>query len=100
MDRVGHPELRQGAADAGGQGGARRSAGAVPRRSSGGQVISGVIGSDEIRAVAQAALDLRGADGVEVLVIHGRGGLTRFANSSIHQSTAQEDTGVRVRVVK
>ena len=49
--------------------------------------------------VAEAALDLAGADGVEVLFMHEWGGLTRFANSSIHQSTWREDTGVRVRVV-
>src|SRR2546428_4898052 len=31
--------------------------------------------------------------------MHEWGGLTRFANSSIHQSTWREDTGIRVRVV-
>jgi predicted Zn-dependent protease len=59
----------------------------------------GPIGPDEVRRVAEAALDLPGADGVEVLLMHEWGGLTRFANSSIHQSTWREDTGVRVRVV-
>src|SRR5437588_12706481 len=49
--------------------------------------------------VAEAALDLAGADAVEVLFMHEWGGLTRFANSSIHQSTWREDTGIRVRVV-
>ena len=57
------------------------------------------IGPDDIRTVAEAALDLAGADGVEVLLMHEWGGLTRFANSSIHQSTWREDTGLRVRVV-
>jgi PmbA protein len=56
------------------------------------------IGPDDIRGVAEAALDLRGADGVEVLVMHEWSGLTRFAESAIHQSTAREDTGVKVRV--
>ena len=60
----------------------------------------GVIGPDEIRRVTQAALELPGADGVEVLLMHEWGGLTRFAGSSIHQSTWREDTDVRVRVVK
>ena len=32
--------------------------------------------------------------------MHEAGGLTRFANSEIHQSIAREDTGLRVRVVK
>jgi PmbA protein len=59
----------------------------------------GPIGPDDVRRVAEAALDLPGADGVEVLLMHEWGGLTRFANSSIHQSTWREDTGVRVRVV-
>jgi predicted Zn-dependent protease len=60
----------------------------------------GIIGPDEVRRVTQAALELPGADGVEVLFMHEWGGLTRFASSSIHQSTWREDTGVRVRVVK
>jgi predicted Zn-dependent protease len=60
--------------------------------------VPGPIGPEEARGVAEAALDLPGAD-VEVLFMHEWGGLTRFANSSIHQSTWREDTGVRVRVV-
>ena len=59
----------------------------------------GAVGPDEIRRVSQAALDLPGVDGVEVLFMHEWGGLTRFASSSIHQSTWREDTGTRVRVV-
>jgi len=57
------------------------------------------VGPAEARRVAEAALDLPGADAVEVLFLHEWGGLTRFANSSIHQSTWSEDTGLRVRVV-
>jgi PmbA protein len=60
--------------------------------------MAGPIGSDEARAVAEAALDVPGAD-VEVLFMHEWGGLTRFANSAIHQSTWREDTALRVRVV-
>jgi predicted Zn-dependent protease len=59
----------------------------------------GMIGPDEVRRVAEAALEIPGADGVEVLFLHEWGGLTRFASSAIHQSTSREDTGVRVRVV-
>ena len=59
----------------------------------------GAVGPDEIRRVSRAALDLPGVDGVEVLFMHEWGGLTRFASSSIHQSTWREDTGTRVRVV-
>jgi PmbA protein len=61
--------------------------------------VPGLVGPDDVRAVAEAALGLRGADGVEVLFLHEWGGLTRFADSSIHQSTWREDTGLRVRVV-
>ena len=49
--------------------------------------------------IADSALEVPGADGVEILLMHGWGGLTRFAKSSIHQSTWREDTGIRVRVV-
>ncbi len=59
----------------------------------------GLEGPDAVRRVAAAALELRGADDVEVLFLHGWGGLTRFASSSIHQSTWHEDTELRVRVV-
>jgi PmbA protein len=59
----------------------------------------GPLGPDEVRRVADAALDLPGVDGVEVLFMHEWGGLTRFASSSIHQSTWREDTAVSVRVV-
>ncbi|HEV3474890.1 MAG TPA: DNA gyrase modulator, partial [Actinomycetota bacterium] len=58
-----------------------------------------LIGADDLRPVVDAARELDGADAVEVLVIHEWSGLTRFADSAIHQSTAREDTGVRVRVV-
>ncbi len=62
--------------------------------------MSGLFGPDEVRRVAEAALNQDGADGVEVLLLHEWGGLTRFASSAIHQSTSKEDTGVRVRVVQ
>jgi predicted Zn-dependent protease len=59
-----------------------------------------LLGPDGFRSVADGALSLAGADGVEVLLMHEWGGLTRFANSEIHQSISREDTGLRVRVVK
>jgi predicted Zn-dependent protease len=61
--------------------------------------VPGLLGPDEARGIADAALDTDGADGVEVLFMHRWGGLTRFARSSVHQSTWSEDTGVHVRVV-
>ena len=60
----------------------------------------GVVGPDGIRRAVAGALELGGVDGVEVLFMHEWGGLTRFASSSIHQSTWREDTDLRVRVVK
>jgi PmbA protein len=57
------------------------------------------VGRDGVRAIAEAAQEVPGADGVEVLFIHEWGGLTRFADSAIHQSTWREDTALRVRVV-
>ena len=59
----------------------------------------GLLGRDGFTAVAGAALELPGVDDVEVLLMHEWGGNTRFANSEIHQSTAREDTGLRVRVI-
>lgn len=59
----------------------------------------GVLGRDRFLEVAAPALDTPEVDGVEVLLLHEWGGLTRFAGSEIHQSTAGDDTSVRVRVV-
>ncbi|MDP9330825.1 MAG: TldD/PmbA family protein [Actinomycetota bacterium] len=59
----------------------------------------GSVGPDAFRRAAEAALELSGVDGVEVLSMHEWGGLTRFAKSEIHQSIAREDTDIRVRVV-
>jgi len=61
--------------------------------------LPGLIGPDEVREVTEAALDIGGVDDVEVLFMHEWGGLSRFAESAIHQSTWREDTGLRVRVV-
>jgi len=61
--------------------------------------MAGAVGPDEVRRVAEPALELSGVDGVEVLFLHEWGGLTRFAGSAIHQSTSREDTELRVRVV-
>src|SRR5688500_6634031 len=71
----------------------------VPERPGRGALMPGLIGPDDLRDLAQSALEVEGADDVEVLAIHEWGGLTRFARSSIHQNTWREDTGVKVRVV-
>jgi PmbA protein len=59
----------------------------------------GPLGEDRFLEVAAGALDVTGPDGIEVVLLHEWGGLSRFANSEIHQSTASEDTSLRVRVV-
>lgn len=59
----------------------------------------GLIGPDLIREVAGAALEVPGADAIEALLIHEWSGLTRFAESAIHQSTSREDTALRIRAV-
>ncbi len=59
-----------------------------------------LLGRDRFLEVAAPALEVPGVDGAEVLLLHEWGGLTRFAGSVIHQSTASDDTSVRVRVVK
>lgn len=46
-----------------------------------------------------AALDVAGADAVEVLLTRDDTALTRFAESRIHQNTARVDGEARVRVV-
>jgi predicted Zn-dependent protease len=60
------------------------------------------IGSDEARRILEAALQAgrKGSADVEALLFHEWGGLTRFASSSIHQSTYREDSSLRVRVVR
>jgi predicted Zn-dependent protease len=49
--------------------------------------------------LAAAALDVTGADGVEVLLTRDDTALTRFAESRIHQNTARVDGEARVRAV-
>ena len=58
------------------------------------------LGRDAALSLAGPAIEASEGADVEVLVIHGWGGLTRFAGSAIHQSTAQEETAVRVRAVR
>ncbi|MEA2499050.1 MAG: PmbA protein [Actinomycetota bacterium] len=57
-----------------------------------------VIDRDQARRAAEAALELPGADGVEVLLIGSSVGVTRFANSQIIQNTARDEVRAYVRV--
>ena len=38
------------------------------------------------------------ADEIELLISNGRSALTRFANNTIHQNVAEEETSISVRV--
>ncbi|MGH2740077.1 MAG: PmbA/TldA family metallopeptidase, partial [Actinomycetota bacterium] len=58
-----------------------------------------LIGPDDIQLIAEAALDVPGADSVEVLFVHDWSGLTRFADSHMHQNTWRENSAVRIRAV-
>ena len=53
---------------------------------------------DDVDAVVEAALGLSGADDVEVRISRNFGGLTRFANSTVHQHVQTDTTSIAVRV--
>lgn len=57
------------------------------------------IGQTGCERLAEPALALRGAAAVEVVVQRSATGVTRFANSQIHQNTWAEDVLVNVRAV-
>jgi predicted Zn-dependent protease len=52
-----------------------------------------------MREIAERALSLSAAEQTEVLIMSGDSGLTRFANSYIHQNVAERNVGLRVRAV-
>jgi len=54
---------------------------------------------DALERLAEPALELRDAEGVEVVVHRRTSGLTRFANSQVHQNVWTDDVAVVVRVV-
>lgn len=58
-----------------------------------------LLGQDALEALAAPALEAGGGDAVEVVVQRSAGGLTRFANSQIHQNAWSEDLLVNVRLV-
>jgi len=59
----------------------------------------GFVGLEGLRALAEPALEVDGADGVEVVVDRSFGGLTRFAGSQVHQNVWTSDLSLTVRVV-
>lgn len=58
-----------------------------------------VLGVDRALTLAERALDVPGADSVEIVLTTSDSALTRFADSRIHQNTARDDGDARVRVV-
>lgn len=63
--------------------------------------VAGPLGQAAFDRLADAAFEAAGADGLDVEVVAHRSaeGLTRFANSQIHQNVWRDDIGVAVRVV-
>ncbi len=58
-----------------------------------------MLGQTNAQAIARQVLSYSKADQTEVLVSAKDAGLTRFANSYIHQNVAETNSDVRVRVV-
>lgn len=59
-----------------------------------------MLGEKKLKQIADKVLRLSKADETEVLLIVTSNGLTRFANSQIHQSVAWNDLAVSVRIIK
>lgn len=59
-----------------------------------------MLGEKKLKQLAKKILGFSKADETEVLLFVSENGLTRFANSEIHQNMAWEDIGISVRVIK
>lgn len=58
-----------------------------------------MLGEKRMREIAERVLSLSTAEQTEVLIMSVDSGLTRFANSYIHQNVAERNVGLRVRAV-
>ena len=58
-----------------------------------------MMGEKEARSVLEKALACSPADQTEALLLIQDSGLTRFANSAVHQNVAQRNAELRVRAV-
>lgn len=58
-----------------------------------------VLGDDRALTLAAGALDVPGADAVEIVITTSDSALTRYADNRIHQNTARLDGDARIRVV-
>jgi predicted Zn-dependent protease len=60
---------------------------------------STLFGKDRLSQIAQMALRASKGDQAEILFMHNASGLTRFANSTIHQNVFEEDFYITMRTV-
>jgi len=58
-----------------------------------------MLGERKMREIAERVLSLSAASQTEVIIMSEDSGLTRFANSYIHQNVAERNVGLRVRAV-
>jgi len=58
-----------------------------------------MLGRKKMREIAGRVLALSAAEQTEVIIMSEDSGLTRFANSYIHQNVAERNVGLRVRTV-
>jgi PmbA protein len=58
-----------------------------------------MLGRQKMREIAKQVLSLSAADQTEVIITSEDSGLTRFANSYIHQNVAERNVGLRIRAV-
>lgn len=58
-----------------------------------------MVTEQKLKQIAQKVMSISTADQTEVILSVSENGLTRFANSQIHQNVAWEDVGISVRVV-
>ena len=59
-----------------------------------------MLGRKKMREIAGRVLSLSAAQQTEVIIMSEDSGLTRFANSYIHQNVAERNVGLRVRTVE
>ncbi|OGK50998.1 hypothetical protein A2966_02720 [Candidatus Roizmanbacteria bacterium RIFCSPLOWO2_01_FULL_41_22] len=58
-----------------------------------------MLGEKKLKQIAQKVLTFSEANQTEVVMVVSQNGLTRFANSQIHQNVAWNDLGISVRAV-
>ncbi len=58
-----------------------------------------MLGENKLKQISKKVLGFSKADQTEVLILSGERGLTRFANSQIHQNVAHDAASVQVRAV-